>query len=120
MKANVMQKPNYQSLVQQLISADANMGSAARMMLIALQEDAIEPLADEFYAGVTDNQAFVIIELMAEIGGPDALNTLRQIFDYDVRPKVVHAAAQGLLKNVHSLSQNEREIIAFYIAGENE
>lgn len=78
--------------------------------IIALDEDAIHPLVDEFYAGVTDAQGVAILDIVAEIGGPDAMSMLRNVFHFeDSRHKLQYAAAKGLLLNLYNLSPHERD-----------
>ncbi|MGB7338966.1 MAG: hypothetical protein WBC91_08750 [Phototrophicaceae bacterium] len=107
----------YDSLVDRFLLAEPIHRIAARMILIALQEDAIEPLADAYFAGVNDEQGAAIIDLMAEIGGYEALNILRDIVKHETkRRKLRLAAAEGLLRNADNLSKKELNTIERFVA----
>lgn len=108
---------NFPQLVKQLADDNSIVHQAARMILLALDEDVVDPLIDEFYAGVTDPQGIAILEIMAEIGGPDAMATLRNVFHFEeTRMTLKRAAANGLLQNSSNLSQDEVEEVALFIA----
>jgi len=108
---------NFPQLVKQLADENPLIHQAARMIILSLDEMAVDPLIDEFYAGVTDSEGVAILNIMAEIGGPDAMSTLRNVFHFEeTRVALKRAAANGLLKNSGNLSQNELEEIALYIA----
>lgn len=99
---------NYAQLVKQLVDDNSNVQNQARHTLIMLDEDAVSPLVDEFYAGVTDNQGIAILKVIADIGGPDAMSTLRSVFHFEEqRLMLKQTAAEGLLHNRHSLSPKE-------------
>jgi len=111
-----MADANFSQLVKQLADDNLNVQQAARMILLALDEDAVDPLIDEFYAGVTEAQGVAVLAIMAEIGGPDAMSTLRNVFHFETRPTLKRAAASGLLHNSDNLSQDELEDVTMYIA----
>ena len=74
--------------------------SAARMTLLKLDEDVIQPLADELYSGVSEPTGVAILELMGEIGGWEALMVLQDIyFAESSRAALVRTAAQALRDN---------------------
>lgn len=108
---------DYQELVQLLGSEDEMNRQAARMILLALQEAAVNPLGDQLYAGVTDAQGVGILNVVAEIGGPDAMAMLRTVFQFgDERPKLQLTAAEGLLRNQANLSPEEIAGITLFVA----
>lgn len=111
-----MMRPDFPNLLKQLVSSETSERQAAKMILYALQEAAIEPLADLYYAGVTEAEGVAIASLFGEIGGYEALNVLRDVFKYESRVALKRAAALGLMEHVFSLSQDEREAIATYLA----
>jgi len=112
-----MHQPNYQALVKKLVSPDVADQMAAKMILIALDEDAINPLVDEYYAGITDAEGIAILGVLADIGGYEALAVLRNVFDFEeVRPALRYAAAQGLLRNSDKLTLEENQEITLYLA----
>lgn len=111
-----MSSTQINQLVRRLNSESPAQRAAARMLLLALQERAVTPLIDELYAGVTDRQGIAILEMLAEIGGYEALEVLRSIFAYeDGRPALQVAAAQGLRRNVHNLSLEEVESVSIFL-----
>ncbi len=90
-------------LLKQLTDGDAE----ARAALLALDEDAVNPLIDAFHAGVSEAGGLAIIDLVAEIGGPDALTLLRYVYHFEARPAWKTAARRGLLLNRSNLDASE-------------
>lgn len=83
---------------------------AQRATLLALDEDAVDPLISAFYAGVNEAQGVAILELVGEIGGPDALTLLRNVgYDPTTRAAWRVAARDGLMMNRANLSAEEIE-----------
>jgi|GEM_PF-2128918 len=106
----------YDSLVERFLLAEPIHRVAARMILMALQEDAIEPLADAYFAGVNDEQGIAILDLMADIGGYEALNTMRDIVKHETkRRKLRVAAAHGLMRNENNLSKKEVKVLKRFL-----
>jgi hypothetical protein len=107
---------NYRVLVEQLASPDNDERLNARQTLLEMDEDALEPLTNVFYGGVNDTQGVAVLELVAEIGGPDALSMLRNVFYFeDQRVALKQKAAHGLLQNRANLSPNEIEEVTAYL-----
>ena len=107
----------YASLVERFLVAEPVHRIAARMILMALQEEAIEPLADAYFAGVNDEQGIAILDLMADIGGYEALNIMREIVRHETKHlKLRVAAAQGLLHNEDNLSPKEVKAIKRFLS----
>lgn len=107
----------YDSLVERFLIAEPIHRIAARMILMALQEDAIEPLADAYYAGVNDEHGIAILDLMADIGGYEALNIMRDIIKHETkRRKLRVAAAQGLIRNEDALSKKEVKALKRFLS----
>ncbi len=107
----------YDSLVERFLVAEPIHRIAARMILLALQEEAVEPLADAYFAGVNDEQGIAILDLMADIGGYEALNIMRDIIRHETkRPKLRVAAGQGLLRNEDNLSPKELKAIKRFLS----
>ena len=77
-----MSEPDYAQLAKQLVHENSEVRECAKTNLMELDEMAVDPLLDEFYAGVTDVQGIAILDVIAEIGGPDAMPTLRNIFHF--------------------------------------
>lgn len=87
-------------LIAQLTSASVTERAAARLTFLKLDEDAIQPLANELYSGVNTSTAVAILELMGEIGGWEALVVLQDIcFAESTRSSLAKAAAQALVEN---------------------
>lgn len=108
---------DFEKLIAQLGQGHPAQRMAAQFILIALQEQAVDPLADALYAGVTDEHGETIINVLAAIGGPDALLTLRDVYQHaGPRPALQKAAALGLLHNIDNLSPDERDHIAAFLA----
>lgn len=104
-------------LVKALMSDDVETREKARSTLLALDEDAVEGLIDEYYAGVNDATGVAILEVVGEIGGPDAMSTLRNVFHFETARRALQiAAAQGLLHNQYSLSPHEIEDVKRFVA----
>jgi|SRR5690606_28533127 len=73
--------------------------AAAWLAFLRLDEDAVQPLADELYSGVDEKTGVVILELLAEIGGWEVMMVLQDIYQAGGREALVKAAAQGLARN---------------------
>lgn len=89
-------------LIQQLTSGDETQRTAARQQILAMDEDAVEPLTDEFYAGVNEAAGEVILEILGEIGGWEALNVLRDTYANPRYESWKIAAERGLAYNGQS------------------
>lgn len=111
-----MEQPDYKLLVKQLVDDNQQIRTSAKITLLRLDEAAVDPLLDEFYAGVSARQGVAILELIAEIGGFEAMSTLRNTFHFEeTRMALKHAAARGLLHNLQSLSPKEvTELEAYF------
>jgi hypothetical protein len=109
--------PDYRELVQQLLSDDAEQKISAQKTLLALEEDAVTGLLDEYYAGVNEAQGLAILDILAQIGGYEALNALRSLLFFDLStPAALRiAAAQGLLQNSDNLSPDEIQKVTAYL-----
>lgn len=113
-----MTHPHYEELIQQMLSDNPAKRLVARMILLATEEKAVPSLSDAYYAGVTDDAGSVLLDLLAEIGGYEALALLYDVFESEAaRPALKQAAAHGLLRNADNLSQMLREQVALFIAG---
>jgi hypothetical protein len=98
----------YDELVQRFLSGQPIHQIAARMILLAVQEEAVEALADAYYAGLNETQARQILAVLGEIGGYEALNILRDVFQYELKLSLRLAAAEGLIRNAAVLSFDEK------------
>lgn len=107
---------DFPQLVRHLVGTGEMQPLAARVILLSLQEDAVDPLVDIYYAGVDEKTGVAILEILAEIGGPDALAVLRNVYTFDdEHPAFQRAAARGLLRNRYNLDSEELEDIARYV-----
>lgn len=112
-----MMSGKYDALVTRFLTAEPVHQMAARMILLAVQEDAVQPLADAYYAGVNDEQGTAIIGILAEIGGYEALNILRDIVRHQVKRLPLRvAAAEGLLQNESAISEKEQKALQRFLS----
>jgi hypothetical protein len=88
--------------IQQLTSDNETTRQIARQTLLSMDEDAVQPLIDEFYAGVNEATGREILQLLGEIGGWEALNTLREVCVYPRYESWKTVAAWGLIHNGQS------------------
>lgn len=108
--------PNFHQLIKHLASMNAAKRGAARMILLAMEEDAVEPLVAHYYAGATHAEAVAILTTLGEIGGPDALCTLRSVYQFeDDKAALKLVAALALLNNKHALSFDEYQQIQIFV-----
>ena len=88
---------SFRALMTQLASLDAAEREAARTVLLQMDEDVIDLLVAEFYAGMPEKVAVVLIEIIGEIGGWEALNLLGDVYySHDTRPALKAAARAAL------------------------
>jgi hypothetical protein len=99
---------NFRQLLVDLTSSDDRRREAARATLLALDEAIVDPLIGEFYSGVSEVLGVAILDVAAEIGGPDALSLLRNVYHFDDHHAAWReAAARGLLHNRANLDAAE-------------
>jgi hypothetical protein len=106
------------SLRQQLsalISDDPAIRDRVRLALFTLDEDAVTLLVEEFFAGVSEPLGLAMLDVVSEIGGPEALSMLRNVYHFeDRRESWKQAAARGLLRNRNGLDAKEVEELLHY------
>jgi hypothetical protein len=111
-----MSELSFREIVSQLTGEDAGQHEAARARLLEMDEDAVNPLLDVFYGGVSEAEGLVILDVVAEIGGPDALSMLRNVYHFEERRKAWQdAAARGLMQNADNLDAGEADEVRGYI-----
>jgi hypothetical protein len=103
-------------IVRQLLLSldhpDPAQRETARQALLDMDEDAIDPLSDAFFAGVNEALGVAILEVVGAIGGPDALLMLRNVYNFEDRRMVwKRTAGLGLLHNRDNLDQHELEAL---------
>lgn len=86
-------------LLDEILSNDETRRQRARVMLLALDEDAVPPLVDEYYAGMTEAQGVVLLDIVAEIGGPEAMQLLEDVFHNGQHDAWQRWAALGMARN---------------------
>lgn len=92
----------------QLASLDTTEREAARAALLHMDEDVMDLLVAEFYAGMPDKLAVSLLEIIGEIGGYEALNLLGDVYySSDTRPAVKAAARLALLRNEDNLDPQQ-------------
>lgn len=84
--------------VAALASTDPTRAAAARAALLALDEAIIDPLLDQFYAGVSELVGLAIIDLVAIVGGYEVRLFLEDLMQADGmgRDAWLQAAIQAL------------------------
>ena len=83
-------------LLNQITHGSSEERTAAWLIFLHLDEDAVQPLADELYTGVDEATGVVILELLGEIGGAAARMVLQDIYNAGGRDALVKAAERGL------------------------
>lgn len=76
-----MSNHNVSELLKSIVGGDAQTRASALHTLYTLDEHAVEPLIDEFYAGVNEQTGLFIIEIITTIGGYEARQLLDDIAD---------------------------------------
>jgi hypothetical protein len=56
---------SYRTLIEQLVSSNLESQIAARMAILAQQENAVEPLVSVYSGGVTDAQGLAVLDILA-------------------------------------------------------
>jgi hypothetical protein len=92
-------KPNLKFLLDEILSGDNERRQRAQVLLLALDEDAVTALVDAFYAGVSEAQGVVLLDVVAEIGGPEALQLLEHVYRNPREPSWERWAALGMARN---------------------
>jgi hypothetical protein len=85
--------------LKQITDGSVEERAAAWLAFLRLDEDAVQALADELYSGVDEQTGVVILELLAEIGGWEAMIVLQDIYQAGGRDALVKTAARGLARN---------------------
>ncbi len=99
---------NFRALMNQLASLDSAERESARSSLLQMDEDVMDLLVAEFYAGMPEKLAISLIEIMGEIGGYEALNLLGDVYySRDTRPTLKAAARLALLRNADNLDPQQ-------------
>lgn len=85
-------------LLSQITGGSDEERTAAWLIFLHLDEEAVQPLADELYSGVDEPTGVAILELLAEIGTPAARLVLQDIYNAGGRDALVKAAERGLAR----------------------
>jgi len=94
--------------MNQLASLDPVERESARASLLQMDEDVMDLLVAEFYAGMPEMLAVALLEIMGEIGGYEALNLLGDVYyGRDTRPALKTAARLALLRNADNLDPQQ-------------
>ncbi|MBI1278394.1 MAG: hypothetical protein GC179_09725 [Anaerolineaceae bacterium] len=98
----------FHDLMTQLASLDSAERESARAELLRMDEDVMDLLVAEFYAGMPEKLAISLIEIIGEIGGYEALNLLGDVYySRDTRPALKAAARIALLRNADNLDPQQ-------------
>ena len=92
-------KKDLRFLLDEILSNDEKRRQQARIMLLTLDEEAVEALIDAFYAGVNEAQGVVLLDVVAEIGGFEALQLLEDVFLNGSNDVWKRWAALGMARN---------------------
>ena len=96
--------PDFHTLMKQLSSLDPAERESARANLLQMDEDVMDLLVAEFYAGMPEKLGVMLLEVIGEIGGYEALNLLGDVYySNDTRPALKTAARLALLRNADNL-----------------
>jgi hypothetical protein len=94
--------------MNQLASLDPAERAAARSSLLQIDEDVMDLLVAEFYAGMPEKLAVSLLEIIGEIGGYEALNLLGDVYySHDTKPALKTAARLALLRNADNLDPQQ-------------
>jgi hypothetical protein len=105
-----MDSDTLRNLLPDLTSDNSEKREQARMALFALDEHAVTLLSNEFFAGVSEPLGVAILDITADIGGPEALALLRNVYHFEDRHEAWRqTAARGLLQNRDSLDREEKD-----------
>jgi len=100
--------PTFHTLMNQLASIDAAERDAARSTLLQMDEDVMDLLVAEFYAGMPEKLAVSLLEIIGEIGGYEALNLLGDVYySRDTRPALKIADRLALLRKADNLDPQQ-------------
>ena len=83
------------NLLKRINSGD----DSARIEILQHDEDAVDALTDEFYSGVNEATGVIILNLLTEIGGPDALLVLVDVANNARYPTWKAIAHQAVTAN---------------------
>jgi hypothetical protein len=86
-------------LLRTLVHGSDEEREAARTEFYRMDEDAVDPLCEEFYAGVDEATGVAILEVISAIGGPDALRLLKYACYFGDKEAWREAGARGLADN---------------------
>ena len=101
-------KPTFRTLMNQLASLDPAERESARASLLQMDEDVMDLLVAEFYAGMPEKLAVALLEIIGEIGGYEALNLLGDVYySHDTKPALKTAARLALLRNADNLDPQQ-------------
>jgi hypothetical protein len=90
---------NMRETLRALVYGSADERETARHALLRMDEDAVDLLTDEFYAGVDEATGVAILEIVSIIGGPDALRLLKFACYFGDKEAWRQAGARGLADN---------------------
>lgn len=78
-----MDKTQIRAHIQSLTHEDLDIRQQARAALTAGDEAIIDTLIDEFYAGVNEQTGIALLDIIGQIGGYMAINTLEYVYHFD-------------------------------------
>ncbi len=90
---------NIREVLRALVQGSAVERETALHELYRMDEDAVDLLTDEFYAGVDEATGVAILEVVSTIGGPDALRLLKYACYFGDKAAWREAGERGLAEN---------------------
>jgi hypothetical protein len=90
---------NMRETLRALVYGGDDERETARHTLLRMDEDAVDLLTDEFYAGVDEATGVAILEIVSIIGGPDALRLLKYACYFGDKEAWRQAGARRLADN---------------------
>ncbi len=99
---------SFRTLIDQLGATDVTVREAARDELLRQDEDIVDLLIADYYAGLPQAVAAEVIGILGEIGGWEALNLLGDVYySRETRPILKAAARCALLRNADNLDAQQ-------------
>lgn len=92
------ESPDYAQIIRCLTSDNSSEQQAARAQVFTLDETAVAPLIDEFYAGVSEQAGLAVLDVLSEIGGFEVLALLEDVYHLGARYESWRALAADRLR----------------------
>ena len=98
-------KLDYAQTLKSIVTGSDDDRIAVLKAIYAQDEQAASPLIDQFYAGVSETTGLVIIQILSDMGGYEAINFFYDVVHHERRyPSWRAAAIHALQRDGHELS----------------